>query len=56
MSLFGFRASKIWIFFEKIYCGASLEIHFQAEIIPEKLLFFDFVFMVWENLDSWELD
>ena len=33
MSLVGFQASKMWMFFWKFTCGGTLEI-FQTQIVP----------------------
>ena len=51
MSLGGFQAFKIWIFW-KIYCGASFEIIFRQKSFPKDFLFLDFVivfYMIWKN-------
>ena len=41
MSSVGSQFSKVWMFFWKFFCRASSEIIFQAELIPENLLFFE---------------
>ena len=57
MSLIGFQASKIWMFFGKFTVFSKFTIYFQAEIKPQSLLFLDFVIVfhiILKNQKNWE--
>ena len=59
LSLVGFQASKIWMFFWKISCKASLEIIFRQKYFPRAPCFFIFwQSSIWpgriqESCESW---
>ena len=45
MSSVGFQASKLWVFFWKIYCGASFEIISRQNQFPKASCFW----ILWES-------